>query len=924
LKWNDTSGELEWADAGGGGAFTDLSDAPSSYDGSAGDLVRANSSNDGLEFFTPDYAVGDLADYALLDGSNTPFTGDIGLTKSSAKLTLTNSGGNAKTIALLADNSTDASYLKATTGVPTSDPVGLGGTSLSGTTGSLSDFSGNQFSWFGWVNTTNAASNRIQPFSYGTFSASATLTLQIFNGTIYVYAYNPSISSVSLAAGVNDGQWHFIGFTYNNGTVVIYKDNTSGGGSVAAGIGTAAKVLEFKNNSAVATHDEHGLWNRVLSSAEVAVLYNGGAGLYGGASVAPYDSGLVAGWHLDESSTTATCWNNATNNYGLSGQSWTTGKVPAPPSDSEVQVIKVTDGYAGGANGTLTFGNSTADTVLQGGTLNIDILGSIGIGAAAPSDAKFQITRKTTDPDWALRTEYQTASTNTVASSYILRTTSTGNMADDFGGGMVFAIQDNAGVENNIATIYALRNGADNSGALTFNTYSAGTRREQLRISRLGNLILPNDSQQFYFGAGADSSIYHSGTNWVFEINAATNAIIFNEAGADTDFRIKSDTDANAFYLDAGNSRIGLFNGTPTAKLHLPAGTATAGTAPLKFTSGTLLTASEAGAIEFNNDDYYATITTGAGGAAYISQYPPAHNGTYVKATSVIDAGGYPYFATDPTKSVVGDYNSNVWFSNGGTNQRINIDLGSSKIVTRIYYENNHKSGAETDKGARYVTVWGSNTSTAFDNVTYATDTDWTQIGGTYTFDRHVAANQADPKYQVIANTTAYRYYSLKVSANWGGAQIAIRRIELQTANESAQKSIVLSNSGNLTSGRIPFATTNGRLTDDSDFTFATDTLTVTKIAATQFTGDVTIADTKNIILNTTTGTKIGTAADQKLGFYNATPVVQQTGIAALKVDYTAGDLDTEAEIITAINTTNTAINALRTALNALGLTTSI
>jgi hypothetical protein len=113
-------------------------------------------------------------------------------------------------------------------------------------------------------------------------------------------------------------------------------------------------------------------------------------------------------------------------------------------------------------------------------------------------------------------------------------------------------------------------------------------------------------------------------------------------------------------------------------------------------------------------------------------------------------------------------------------------------------------------------------------------------------------------------------------------------------------------------------------LIDDADFTFSGDTLTVTKIAATQFTGDVTIADTKNIILNTTTGTKIGTATDQKLGFYNATPVVQQTGIAALKVDYTAGDLDTEAEIITAINTTNTAINALRTALNALGLTTSI
>ena len=41
------------------------------------------------------------------------------------------------------------------------------------------------------------------------------------------------------------------------------------------------------------------------------------------------------------------------------------------------------------------------------------------------------------------------------------------------------------------------------------------------------------------------------------------------------------------------------------------AGTATAGTAPLKFTSGTLLSSAEAGAVEFNTDSLYFTITTG-------------------------------------------------------------------------------------------------------------------------------------------------------------------------------------------------------------------------------------------------------------------------------------------------------------------------
>ena len=46
-------------------------------------------------------------------------------------------------------------------------------------------------------------------------------------------------------------------------------------------------------------------------------------------------------------------------------------------------------------------------------------------------------------------------------------------------------------------------------------------------------------------------------------------------------------------------------------KITVRAGTATAGTAPLKFTSGTLLSSTEAGAVEFNTDTLYFTITTG-------------------------------------------------------------------------------------------------------------------------------------------------------------------------------------------------------------------------------------------------------------------------------------------------------------------------
>jgi hypothetical protein len=44
--------------------------------------------------------------------------------------------------------------------------------------------------------------------------------------------------------------------------------------------------------------------------------------------------------------------------------------------------------------------------------------------------------------------------------------------------------------------------------------------------------------------------------------------------------------------------------------------------------------------------------------------------------------------------------------------------------------------------------------------------------------------------------------------------------------------------------------------------------------------GGVSIPDGVNIALASTTGTKIGTATTQKLGFFNATPVVKPTGVA--------------------------------------------
>ena len=69
------------------------------------------------------------------------------------------------------------------------------------------------------------------------------------------------------------------------------------------------------------------------------------------------------------------------------------------------------------------------------------------------------------------------------------------------------------------------------------------------------------------------------------------------------DFILKEHDDVNPGTPDADSGR----HKTVTIK----AGTAAAGTAPLKFTSGTVLTSPEAGTMEFTTDSLYFTTTTG-------------------------------------------------------------------------------------------------------------------------------------------------------------------------------------------------------------------------------------------------------------------------------------------------------------------------
>jgi len=70
-------------------------------------------------------------------------------------------------------------------------------------------------------------------------------------------------------------------------------------------------------------------------------------------------------------------------------------------------------------------------------------------------------------------------------------------------------------------------------------------------------------------------------------------------------------TAGNIPMVIASNENVGIGAFIPTAALHLKAGIATAGFAPLKFTNGALTTVAEAGAMEMVNTNFYLTNSSG-------------------------------------------------------------------------------------------------------------------------------------------------------------------------------------------------------------------------------------------------------------------------------------------------------------------------
>ena len=170
----------------------------------------------------------------------------------------------------------------------------------------------------------------------------------------------------------------------------------------------------------------------------------------------------------------------------------------------------------------------------------------------------------------------------------------------------------------------------------------------------------------------------------------------------------------------------------------------------------------------------------------------------------------------------------------------------------------------------------------------------------------NVGISEATPLFPLhVSSTITSTALQVQCTANDSASGADITLYRRRGASTVGQNNDLLStiywrgHNDNATTEQVDYAAVEGSIvsvTNNSEFgqlAFKVQNSGTMSTRLTLQAATLTLADALNIAVNTTTGTKIGTSTTQKLGFYNATPVVQPAAIADLTVTATTGTLPT-------------------------------
>lgn len=134
-------------------------------------------------------------------------------------------------------------------------------------------------------------------------------------------------------------------------------------------------------------------------------------------------------------------------------------------------------------------------------------------------------------------------------------------------------VDDNAGIGTWTDT--STNTGSNKSLALGSNTIT-GTKAEFDTAVTDGNIAYTGGAHHDGFSDFvANEHIDWTSTTSNFSTSGTLgvdNAAIFNESGADVDFRIEGDTEANLFFVNAGTDRVGIGTASPVCELDVNGG----------------------------------------------------------------------------------------------------------------------------------------------------------------------------------------------------------------------------------------------------------------------------------------------------------------------------------------------------------------